>query len=237
MKRNTRQIFSVSPPASQYLDLTDAFEENFEKFYRCGGQFSGLHGDQNRCIYLDEKFAKSQCPIDAVVKRNSSMPWIHTSPTTLTAIRSDLWDILQPYFPPHVIGRLQIKDSSIQNINSYITVYCNHEHFIDYYRGAGSLHNQCPKCRGIHYLDASIRQAIVGYSLGEAMVFTDDGLTLSIDGDLILKLRLKERFPELRFRRIPVIANPMDDDILPGDPEWSGTFVASGRWRCKGQDR
>jgi hypothetical protein len=131
---------------------------------------------------------------------------------------------------------LQFEESSLHGKYSYVTVYCTQKYFIDYYRGPNSVHNECPKCRGIHYLDASIRQAIVEYNLGTALVFTDDGLTFSFDGELISKLGLKDRFPELRFRRIPVITKPMDDDILPGDPEWAGAFVARGRSRRLGQD-
>lgn len=49
------------------------------------------------------------------------------------------------------------------------------------------------------------------------------GKTLIVDANIVpLKDWLKQ-FPTLRAKRVPVLDEPLDGEILPGDPGWTGT--------------
>ena len=60
--------------------------------------------------------------------------------------------------------------------------------------------------------------------LDDRLVYLDGHGALYVDDALAKSLRLRERFPDLRLYRFDVIPEPLDGDVMPGDPGWDGVF-------------
>lgn len=45
-----------------------------------------------------------------------------------------------------------------------------------------------------------------------------------VEEGLVAKLKLPERFKDLKLKRVRVVPEPLDGDVLPGDPGWTGRF-------------
>lgn len=139
-------------------------------------------------------------------------------------IREDLYGVLRPYLTDFLIGRVTVEKSS-KKAQSFVSLVAYPAAAIDPYRGPAAIHVPCPECGRLHSTvmndDA---EGIAESNLDERRIYGDAGSMLYVDSNLIKELRLKERFPDLRFIRWPVIPRPLDGDVLPGDPGWDGVF-------------
>jgi len=82
----------------------------------------------------------------------------------------------------------------------------------------------CSGCGRIKNMMAWARGAIVEISLDHRRVYQDLSGWVYIDPILAKDLDLKSRFPDLKLIRYDVIPEPLDGDVLPGDPGWDGVF-------------
>ena len=67
---------------------------------------------------------------------------------------------------------------------------------------------------------------ILERDLDARWLYLDAYGSLFADARLIAEENIKERFPnpKLRMYPVPVVPEPLDGEVLPGDPGWDGVF-------------
>lgn len=96
---------------------------------------------------------------------------------------------------------------------------------LDAHRGRLCWHTYCAECGLVinHQFNGS--GGIPKRALDDRLVYLDDFNRLLVDGVLAKQLQLKERFPGTRYYwRYPVIDEPLDNEVLPTDPDWDGAI-------------
>jgi hypothetical protein len=94
---------------------------------------------------------------------------------------------------------------------------------INPYRGPVSSAHLCTSCGRIGSFG---KNAIVARDLRDRRIVLSDFGSLYIEKALATELKLRERFEDLRLYKVPVVPEPLDGWVLPGDPGWNGTLRA-----------
>ena len=100
------------------------------------------------------------------------------------------------------------------------------EMLLESHRGRYARHSSCPDC-------GSIRSFRVGWAhpvvVARSLSDRDYHITALLDIFLVpgsqTHKRVIEHFPKLRLFRVPVVDEPLDGILLPGDPGWNGQVV------------
>lgn len=221
--KKSRKMYFVQPAQPRPVLFTPAYKSFYESKIRCPGQYCGYLGQTNYCSSLDKEFLKSRTPLNVELETLPRGAFIYVDLCSACIVRTDLLDALQPYLSSPILGNVKVARGN-KTDTGYTSIYSPPEHWIDMHRAAHAMHNQCPTCHRIHNVNHSVSYCAVEYSLDERLVYTEDGITYVFDERLITERKLRERFPDLQFRHIPIIPRPLDNDVLPGDPDWSGAF-------------
>ncbi|MCW5766675.1 MAG: hypothetical protein KIT68_11950 [Phycisphaeraceae bacterium] len=83
------------------------------------------------------------------------------------------------------------------------------------------------RCDGCGRIFGPRDSAIVARQVHGRRLVADAYGSLLIRGDLAAELDLVRRFPDLRLFKIPVVDEPKDRWVLPGDSHWKGELIAS----------
>jgi hypothetical protein len=108
--------------------------------------------------------------------------------------------------------------------DDWATIYGKRESELIADRGRYSRLRQCKNCGAFVRLNGWAHYVIVERYLDSRWLYLDGATNFFVDARLIAEENLKERFPTLRFYPIPVVPEPLDGQVLPGDPGWSGEF-------------
>lgn len=90
-------------------------------------------------------------------------------------------------------------------------------------RGTDCRHHRCKVCKRFLNKVGWAKGAIVASYLDDRQVY-QNGHDMFIDSRLANKLQLLSRFDDLRLKRVIVVKEPLDGDVLPGDAQWKGRF-------------
>jgi hypothetical protein len=210
----TRSIFYMRSKRDDVVKATPTWATQYRSEIACP-MFSS---------HLGSAWRLRPRPIDVELERDprGSIAGIFRSSVGL--LREDLYEVLEPFLCDVLIGHVSIAGVAHGSRKSeYVSVVVKPERAINPYRGARVARRRCPECGFIENMSmADEAEGIVEYVLNERLIYGDDGSLLYVDGQLIKKLDLGGRFPDLRFIRYQVISTPLDGDVLPGDTNWNG---------------
>lgn len=204
------------------------FSERFDKFYqdeiRCRGtMYNGQ--ETSHCPDLKKAFRARGKPLDVEIIHRPRTSTINIGMAEAFGIRNDLWTLLKPHLSTAIVGTVKLALAGKKAGLPYVTVYLPGQLRIDVNRGEDAWHTQCPECKMITPENFSDKKTAVSYTLDDRLVYFSTRDYLLLDGELVDQLDLRRRFPDLRFRRIRIVDEPLDGDVLPGDPGWTGKFT------------
>jgi hypothetical protein len=139
--------------------------------------------------------------------------------------RADLLDLLSPYHVDGIRGDCFVgePDASLP-ISSHETCYVTRDRELLVSRGKNCRHRQCRYCKRFLNRIGWAKDAVVDRYLDDRLVYQDDTGWMYVEEGLVAKLKLPERFKDLKLKRVRVVPEPLDGDVLPGDPGWTGRF-------------
>lgn len=139
---------------------------------------------------------------------------------------SRLVQMLRPFMAEVQVGKVYVESTPKSRVLSdYVTCIVTRKNRLEAFRGRYCRHGQCKMCGLFINKVGWASGAIVARYLDDRRVYTDDSDNMYIDPLLADELHLSDHFPDLRFYRVDIIPEPLDGDILPGDPGWNGTFM------------
>jgi len=174
----------------------------------------------SHCGWPGREWMANPTPIDCVVAEMPRGSVASAGGADLVSI--PLWNSLRPYFPDCLLGECRVAGSS--TASGYMTWCVAPTKALDAHRGPNCRHEMCPGCGRIRNMMAWARGAVVERYIDQRRVYEDLSGRAYIDPALAEELDLKGRFPDLKLIPYEVIPEPLDQDILPGDPGWDGTF-------------
>lgn len=141
-------------------------------------------------------------------------------------IHRELYDNLSSYIRGAVVtdARTQGPSGATREI-PYVACWVPRHLALEAERGQYCRHAQCRGCGRFGNKVGWASGAIVRRYLDDRRVYFDDLGNLLVESALLDQLNLRARFPDLRPYRVEVIPEPLDGDVLPGDPGWTGVFV------------
>lgn len=140
-------------------------------------------------------------------------------------VREDLRAIVEPYAEDIVWGRCEVVSRPMAGQLAFYTVQVARGKMVFTRRGKGNYHRQCPGCARIGSPNFAARQGLVIYQVAGRPLVCDSHGDLYIEESLAKSLKLRDRIEDLRLFKIPLLEEPEDGWVLPGDPGWTGTLV------------
>jgi hypothetical protein len=204
-----RRMFAVESLPKAIAHTVEAWEEEFMADHLCPGC--------NRWRQ-DVPYA----PVDALLRR---VPRSLLSTTGLFKVLSQpLAKILEQYGRGLVFGSVRLAPGG-DVLPNWRTAYSTRETWLEEQRGRYSRHRQCRVCNTIVYCNGWAHPVIVERYLDDRWVYLNLSADVFVDERLIESESLRDRFPTLRFYPVPVVPEPLDGEVLPGDPGWTGVFT------------
>ncbi len=140
-------------------------------------------------------------------------------------LHDDLLRALKPFLEHVHYAPVFWQNGSQRLQQPYTLFYVHRDWIFEAYRGKWSRHTPCRVCGVFKTKNAAYHPVIAARYLDHRRVYVDDVQQLFIDKALVKELDMKKRFPDLRFHNVPIVPEPLDGDVMPGDPGWNGTFV------------
>jgi hypothetical protein len=219
-----RKLAWLLSSPEEAICFSEEYDQYFQDKIRChGSMFDGK--DYRFCTCVCDEFNRMRRPLDVEVIDVPTTSIVSIGMADARALRIDLFKVLKPHLKHAITGSVwHIDGAGKRSKLPYVTIWTPPRYRIDINRGEWSRHNVCPLCGVISPLNFNDKQAVAAWALDERMVYLSTREYLIIDLRLMEKLDLKARFPDLRTIRVRVIEKPLDGDILPGDPGWTGKF-------------
>lgn len=143
----------------------------------------------------------------------------------INVVRHDLHEALKVYLPPSTVwGDCLLRSGNQLKRTPFSTCYIAKGEIANNWRGLGCRHMYCAACNRIGCPHFG-KEAFVLRNVRNSPIVLNHCGSLFIQRDLAIKLKLRERFEDIRFLKVPVVDQPQDGWILPGDPGWTGTLV------------
>jgi len=223
-----RVLIDFRPRSGTWYDRTPASLSHYERTLKC-----------RVCFSPGPKWMKDPTPVDCeLIKRPKGI--LSSADSFPRLIRSDFLDVLQPHIPDAMIGECRVHKEP--NPSGYFTVCFDPGGDLETHRGPNCRHETCAGCGRIRNAVGWAQGLVLSRCLDERLVYHDVSDAICMDSGLVEYLRLAERFPDLHFNPVRVAAEPLDGDVLPGDPTWDGVFrpqprrpeVKEARFKWKG---
>lgn len=161
-------------------------------------------------------------PIHAILRNRPK--YLVSTTGLFQVVDPELVDAILPYGRGIITGTVRLARDPGLPID-LVTVYGQREHWLQADRGRYSRHNQCHVCGRVRSRNGWAHPVIVERYLDDRWLYLDSSDELFVDLRLVEKEHLRKRFPKLRFYPVPVVPEPLDGEVLPGDPGWTGTLV------------
>lgn len=211
--RTTRKLFYVRSKHDELVTAKTAWMKSFRRRVACA----------DGAIHPGKAWRKRPVPIDVVLADQPRGSVAGVFGVQITVVSLELYKVLRPHLEDILVG--QVTCPGTVKGKSFVSLVVLPERAIDPYRGAAAVHTQCPHCGLISSeVMNDNAEGIAECVLDQRQIYADHGSKLFVDEHLVRSARLRERFPDLRFQRWPVVPRPLDGDVLPGDPEWDGVF-------------
>jgi hypothetical protein len=208
-------MWKVYSRTDDHADTDVEWEKQFRSTLGCGGSQS----------HPGKEWELRPSPISPVLQR---VPMgIHPS-ARITAIYSiNFWKTIEKHLPECLVGEVFVnkglKEPSV--CKEYVSLVMPLKHTVECYRGRYCRHFVCVGgCGRFGNRISWASGAIVKRDLGSRLACMDDDFSIYLHPDIVKSLDLRRSFPDLMLYRVDVVEEPLDGDILPGDPGWTGTF-------------
>ena len=215
-RKKRRCFYELNDRRAKVLDLTPASLAIMNERHRCPG---------NACPNLSPHWHNHPEPINIVVDRVAPA-WVEkVAGIDLFALQVDLVDVIEPYSHDMLFGKVSLDDGSggLQSTH-FSTVTAPADRRIQSDRGRHCRHMRWNCCDVFQNKIGWASGAIVEHTLDDRLVYINEGGWVLVADELVERLELKRRFPKLWLYRIDVIPEPLDGEVLPGDPSWDGVF-------------
>ncbi len=149
------------------------------------------------------------------------------SPYRITVLERRLADVLRPVAYRPVEMAVQYHDGPVIKTDSeQVARYFRPVDSLNPYRGAGAIHWRCPLCGEICWAYGDTTGVLASKVQDQHFSFWGSTAQFPIiDKHFMSSMSLREKFPYLRTRPVKVLAKRTSDQVLPGDPDWTGQFV------------
>ena len=180
-----------------------------------------------QCFGASAAWRAHPVPIDIEIIHSPRGPIAVVGDCFPIVMRADLAETLTPYLPSPLFGRVTvIKPKLTDRPGMWVTCAPGEGCGVETGRGKYCRHVFCVGgCGGGGNLVGWANGAVLRRDIGDRLAFFGSDLqTVFVTDALIGKLDLKKRFPDLRFYEYDVVDEPLDGEVLPGDPGWDGIF-------------
>ena len=167
---------------------------------------------------------RADVPLEPVHVRLAKVPRTLIATTGLfQVVARPLVEVLRPYLQDAVIGSVEVVGKG--RLEDWQTVKGAHGRVLEIDRGRYSRHRQCHRCGDIVSRNGWSHPVIVERTLDERWLYLGRSDQIVVDGRLLETEGLLERFKPLRAYTVPVVPEPLDGEVLPGDAGWTGTLA------------
>ena len=213
-RSETRCFYSINDRRLEILDLTPASQAVINERYKCAA-----------CWHLSRWWHDHPEPISVVVDRVTPA-WVESiGDIALVALDAELLDVLAPYSGDMFCGEVVLDQGSGElQSTRFVTVAAPAARRIQSDRGRYCVHTHWECCDVYTNAIGWASGAIVERTLDNRLVYVDQDGRILVADELIKMLELTRRFPRLWLERIDVVTEPLDNETLPGDPEWDGVL-------------
>jgi hypothetical protein len=143
----------------------------------------------------------------------------------LRLIHERLYDALKSHWGGELVGRCYVElPGRTPQETEYLSVYTPPALTLEAHRGKYCRHNRCKGCGTIGNKVFWASGAVLRRYLDSRGVYQDVYGGIYVRRVLAESLELERRFPDLKLYKVPIIDEPLDGDVLPGDPAWNGRF-------------
>jgi len=175
------------------------------------------------CAYPGPQWRISPSPIAVAINRWPAGSITGGTKSLLHFLDERLAGLLRPFAPDVLDDKAYYVGTATTSWQPYRCWVTPPSRTVDPFRGIRCCHIPCRGC-GRFMSGSHADWAIVATSLDSRLVYQSDEGTCFVDDELVHKLSLRTTFPDLKFVRIPIIPEPLDGDVLPGDRGWTGVF-------------
>lgn len=211
-----RQMFELQSKPDDVAELDQDWEDQHKAATRCPGC--------NRW--------RADVPFQPIHARLVKRPRTLIATTGLfEVVARPVLDTLRPYLSDAVVGDAEVKVKGQNKVPAYepaddwVTLHGAHHRLLEIDRGRYSRHSACPKCGDIISANGWSHPVIVERTLDDRLLYLGRSDQIIVDQRLLDATKILERFPTLRAYPIPVVPEPLDGEVLPGDAGWTGTLV------------
>lgn len=143
-----------------------------------------------------------------------------------SVLRADLARVLAPHLPRPLFGKVAVrKPTATDHPGRWVSCVPGEGRGIDVERGLYCCHVFCKlACGNSGNWIGWASGAVVRRTIGDRLAFFSNRLDIFVTDALVEKLDLKKKFPDLRYYEYDVVEEPLDGEVLPGDPGWDGVF-------------
>jgi hypothetical protein len=160
-------------------------------------------------------------PIEAVLRKPPRA--LITTTGLFKVVDADLVETILPYGRGIMVGPVRLARTG-ETLPRWRTMYGTREACLEVDRGRYSRHGQCRVCGRILRRNWWAHPVVVERYLDDRWLYLDGTDSPFVDERLVDREALRERFAALRFYPVPIVPEPLDGEVLPGDPGWTGTL-------------
>jgi hypothetical protein len=217
LNRKGRCFLELDDRRAVIPDLTPESLRVVQGRYQCRGHC---------CWHLSPLWHQHPRPIDVEV---NSEPGTSQSDRindiSLKILDAAVVDVLAPYCRDIYFGRVTAPGPRGGSIPTrFFTVAAPKDRRVQSTRGRHCRHFITNCCGVVFNQIGWASGAIVERTLDDRLVYVDQDGGVLIADELVERLEFKRKFPNLWLYRIDVVPEPLDGEVLPGDPGWDGVF-------------
>lgn len=221
------KYFKLITRFDDLLDLTPACEREYRAAHAC-----------RQCFGASAEWRRHPVPIDVEIVKAPRGPIAQIGGGCFASVvRADLARVLEPHLPRPLFGSVAIrKPTATDRPGRWVTCVPGEGRGINAERGENCRHVFCVAgCGGSGNWIGWAEGAVVARDVRGVRAFFDfDFSHVFVSDELAGLLELKVRFPDLRFKPLRVVEEPLDGEVLPGDPGWDGVFRPRPQPKCDG---
>ena len=184
----------------------------------------------NCCAFPTAKHQLEPTPIEPVLIGAFQGTSGGTTACPVTFYREDLCAVLAEWIPEAVWGQCLHRQGATEQKLPFFTLQVPRRSQAYPHRGLTQFdaqsetgHYACPG-RGRIQEFGSSSEAFVEADIRQREVVVDCNGDVFVSKPLAADLKLRQRVPDLRLYKIPVLKEPADGWTLPNDPGWDGTL-------------
>jgi hypothetical protein len=209
--KRKRKIYEIHTKMDDWTQSPPRWERDYMATIACG-----------KCLRPRKGYPFQ--PIPQYVMKPPKAPYCVVMNTVPDVVSEELAELIEPYLQDVVWGPVYLERDDVVGRLKYRSYWVRPDRCIVHSRGPYARHRLCD-CGVILNCNPNAKEALLASYLDERLIYQTTTGSLLIDDELVRKLDLLTRFPMLTLWPYRIIDEPMDGDVLPGDPGWNGVLV------------